>query len=746
MDLQTSLNNLHEEVSCSVCMCTFTDPKMLPCLHTFCLHCLNKIQRTSGIHGEIICPECRRKFQVPGSGNPSELPTNFRMNSLLDVLAIRECNSAGVECGNCEKTSAQSFYCFNCSAFWCEVCVSAHTIIKANKNHRVLAIKDFRDEDIEDVLKRPAFCQKKHHENEELKFFCKNCEVAICNTCVVTLHEGHVKILLQDAANEKKLRLESVIESQKEEALQQKNTITKLQNDRVKIQAQVANVNRSAQSFVDNVIKIIEAKKQEICKEVEDKAKESLERLGIRQNGVENELHRIETSIEKTETFLKQSTIAEIVQLGTMFQDRISDEAQQIDSDLEDLGHFIFVGSETLMDKASSEGVGFLKKFLSKTKASQSSAQGQGICEATVGFEAQFVLTTRNAEDAQGYEEFNFVTVEIRNDQSHDCTTEAQVQDNKDGSYNISYFAKESGTCYASVMVNGEHVCGSPYTVQVKPRQFRPVLSFGQEGSSAGMFNHPWGVAVNEHNEIAVTDTDNCRVQVFSSDGTHLRSFGRKGDQEGEFSLPTGIAFLNNGNIIVADSWNSRVQMFTEKGEYLSQFGGKGNLDHQFKYPWGVSVDSDGNIVVADSNHKLIKIFSPNGQFLRKFGGEDCLVAPCHCIQREKYLIVSDCGEHCIKVFNTEGNFLYKFGIKGEGNGKFDSPRYLSVDKAGHLITCEYMNDRVQVFEMSGKFIKKFGSNGEEIGELDGPTSTAVLTDGRIVVSDRCNHRIQIFE
>ena len=649
-------------------MSTFTDPKILLCLHTFCLHCLNEIQRTSGIHGEIICPECGRKFPIPGSGNPSELPTNFRMNSLLDVLAIRECNSTGVKCGNCEKTSAQSFYCFNCSSFWCEVCVSAHNVIKANKKHRVLAIKDFQDQDIEDVLKRPAFCQKKHHENEELKFFCNDCKVAICNPCVVTLHEGHVKILLQDAANEKKLRLESVIESQKEEALQQKNTITKLQNDRIKIQAQVANVKRRAQSFVDNMIKTIETKKQEIFKEAEDKAKESLECLGIRQNEVENELLRIETSIEKTETFLKRSTIAEIVQLDTMFQDRISDEAQQIDRDLEDPGHFIFVGNETLTHKASSEGVGSLKRFRSKTKASQSSAEGKGISEATVGLEAHFVLTTRNAEDEQYYEEFDFVTVVIKNDQGHDCATEAQVQDNKDGSYNISYFVKDTGTCYASVMINGEHVRGSLFTFHAKPRQFRPVLSFGLEGSSDGMFYHPCGVAVNERNEMAVTDRGNDRVQVFSSDGTHLRSFGRNGDQEGEFNLPTGIAFLNNGNIVVADSCNHRVQMFTGQGEYLSQFGGKGNLDHQFKYPRGVSVDSDGNIVVADSNHKLIKIFSPNGQFMRKFGGEDCLVDPCHCIQRDRYLIVSDCGEHCIKVFNTEGNFLYKFGIKGEGN------------------------------------------------------------------------------
>ena len=60
-----------------------------------------------------------------------------------------------------------------------------HNIIRTNKEHKTLVLKDFQEQDIEAVLQRPAFCQKKHHEKEELKIFCKNCQVAICNTCAV---------------------------------------------------------------------------------------------------------------------------------------------------------------------------------------------------------------------------------------------------------------------------------------------------------------------------------------------------------------------------------------------------------------------------------------------------------------------------------------------------------------------------------------------------------------------------------
>ena len=216
MDIKTLLNNLHEEVSCSVCMTTFTDPKQLPCLHSFCLHCLNGIQRTSGRRDIIVCPECRSESRVP-SGNLDDLPTNFRINSLLDVLAIRECNTNGVKCGNCDKRSAQSLYCFQCCGFWCDDCVTAHNIIRANKEHRLLALKDFQDQDIEDVLKRQAFCHRPGHEKKELEFFCEKCEVSICNACALTkYHEGHAKILLEEAANERKLQIKSVIDSQKE--------------------------------------------------------------------------------------------------------------------------------------------------------------------------------------------------------------------------------------------------------------------------------------------------------------------------------------------------------------------------------------------------------------------------------------------------------------------------------------------------------------------------------------------------
>ena len=679
MDVKTLLDNLHDEVSCSVCMCPFTEPKQLPCLHSFCLKCLNGIHRTSPRQDVISCPECRKEIRIPGSGNPSEFPTNFRINSLLDVLAIKECNTTGVKCGNCDKRSANCFYCFQCCTFWCENCITGHNIIRANKEHRVLAIKDFQDQDIEDVLKRPAFCQIKRHENKALEFFCKDCKVAICNSCVVTLHEGHAKVLLEDGANEHRLRMESLIKSLDKKGEEKRNEISKLDQNSIDVQVQVADVKSKVQATADQMMAIIEARKQDIFGAVDNQAKESLECFALKKGEAENQLHIIESAIEETRQLLRRSSSAEILGFNETFDTILQEQEGQGKSDIERIPRFNFTENKELLSVLNTKGVGSVKTVFKKIETQQSGAEG------------------------------------------------------KENSIAISGF-------------KGKHVRGSSFEVETQTRRFRPVLSFGEVGGSVGKLDSPWGVAVNNRNEIAVAEINNHMVSVFSSDGTLIRSFGGPGRNPGKFNFPSGIAFDNNGNIIVADHYNNRVQVFSGNGKFLAKFGDIGNHDHQLQSPEGLSVTSNGDIIVADKGNQLIKIFSPRGQFKRKFGGLGSLSNPYHCIQTEQFFIVSDRGEHCIKVFDLEGNVVFKFGKEGNKEGEFNRPSYLSVNRDGHVMVCDSGNHRVQVFELSGKFVTKFGTKGSGKGEFDYPTSTANLSDGRIVVSDCGNHRIQIFE
>ena len=173
-----------------------------------------------------------------------------------------------------------------------------------------------------------------------------------------------------------------------------------------------------------------------------------------------------------------------------------------------------------MLEIVNAEGIGTLK-LLKQTEASLSVAEGKGLEEGTVGGEAQFVLTTKNAEGRQCYNKHDHVMVDISDEKGRECLTKVRINDNKDGSYKISYLPKDQGKYMVTVKVNGKHGCKSPFSLQVKLFQVRPVLSFEKKGRSSGMFNCPWGVAVNAWDEIAVTDSFNRRVEVFNDDGKY---------------------------------------------------------------------------------------------------------------------------------------------------------------------------------------------------------------------------------
>ena len=620
--------------------------------------------------------------------------------------------------------------------------------MRRNKDHRVLALKDFQGKGYEDVLKRPAFCPKQGHTKEELKFFCNNCEAAVCQTCVLLQHGNHSLTLIEEEAERQKIQTRSLIENQRRNLQAKMNAVSQLDEDCAKLIQQAEDVKRDVQTSVDNLIVAILAKKRNIFSAVEKETNKSLERVTKRKTEIERQIAVIKSSLEKADKLLTRSTNAEIVQLkkslDTIFQGL--DQTEPTDRDPEGLpARLVFLQNQKMLDTVSNEEIGTLQTPR-KTKASQSITGGKGLEEGIVHREAQFILITRNAEGRQCYNERDHVTVEIWDGRERECATEVRINDYKDGLYQINYSPRHQGRYLVTVAVNGEHVRGSPFTVQVKPFQFRPVLSFGKMGSSVGqLFQYPWGVALNARDDIAVTDLTNHRVQIFNSDGNFLRSFGRQGNKAGEFMFPRGIAFLNNGTIFVADSFNHRIQIFCGKGKYMGSFGGKGILDGKLTNPHGLSVDSDGNIIVADTGNKLIKIFSTDGKFLMEIGWGS-FTCPIHCVQCNRYLIVSDFDEHYIKVFDRNGNFQYKFGKQGRGDGEFNYPSCLSVNKSGHLLVSDKYNHRIQVFELNGKFVSKFGTKGNNLGEFNQPCSVAVFSNGRIAVYDINNHRIQIFE
>ena len=619
--------------------------------------------------------------------------------------------------------------------------------MRNKKEHRVLNLKEFQDKDYEDVLKRPVFCSRQGHQKKKLKLFCKECETAVCQTCVMLDHNGHKLTLIEEEAENQRLEIKTVIETQRHNLDEKMNVVAQLDEDYAKVIQQSETLKGNVQKFADGLIKTIQAKKQNIIDAVENQTKKSLESLTAKRGEIQRQIKIIESSLEEADKLLKRSTTAEVVQLKKTLQTIFQgvDETEPFVYHPSRLQAFVFVKNQQMLDVVNGEQIGFLEEGC-QTKAKESVAKGEELKEGTVGRKAQFNLITRNEERKQCHGARDRVTVEITDEQERECVTEVRINDNKDGIYNISYFPRVQRTIKLLVKVNGEHIHGSPFTVIVKPFQVKPVLCIGKGGSGEGMFKRPYGVAVNDRDEVVVADCHNHRVQVFDSNGTFLRSFGHKGENAGELIYPVGIAIDKDRNIFVAENGNNRIQIFSWEGRHLRSFGGQGSLDSQLLHPRGLSLDSTGNVIVADAGNKLIKIFTPDGRFVMKIGGQGSLSNPVHCVQCGEYFIVSDSTEHCIKVFNREGHFQYKFGKEGEGDAEFSFPRFLSVTQSKHLLVCDDYNNRIQVFELDGNFTGTFGKKGGKLGEFCLPYAVAVGNNDQIVVSEEQNHRIQIFE
>ena len=64
--------------TCRLCGNLMTDPRMLPCLHTFCLRCLEDrlITGAPSTSHHVTCPQCRDDFPLP-VGGLCHLPVNI---------------------------------------------------------------------------------------------------------------------------------------------------------------------------------------------------------------------------------------------------------------------------------------------------------------------------------------------------------------------------------------------------------------------------------------------------------------------------------------------------------------------------------------------------------------------------------------------------------------------------------------------------------------------------------------------
>ena len=92
------LKSLKKQVSRSISLDTYTEPKTISCLHTFCCECLERHAIENKKQGKFRCPECQAEIDLPQENCFDRLPSSLFHKSLLGVLLQAEGNNGTLAC------------------------------------------------------------------------------------------------------------------------------------------------------------------------------------------------------------------------------------------------------------------------------------------------------------------------------------------------------------------------------------------------------------------------------------------------------------------------------------------------------------------------------------------------------------------------------------------------------------------------------------------------------------------------
>jgi len=116
MAMASATSTTTDLITCAICDDTYDNPKSLPCLHAFCLECIQDFCRNKAPGDQATCPICREAFQIPTDG-VEQLKHHFIVQQLVD----KEKERRGSYCE--EHTDKEvEVYCHKCQENICMKC------------------------------------------------------------------------------------------------------------------------------------------------------------------------------------------------------------------------------------------------------------------------------------------------------------------------------------------------------------------------------------------------------------------------------------------------------------------------------------------------------------------------------------------------------------------------------------------------------------------------------------------------
>ncbi|XP_075545253.1 tripartite motif-containing protein brain tumor isoform X1 [Dermacentor variabilis] len=737
---------------CSLCHDTFTIPKVLNCLHTFCQPCLEK--ECTG--DKVRCPQCNHDTPLPPGGTAG-LPSDYAVSNILETAALE---GASLGCTGCKgKESSAVARCFDCANFLCPNCVMAHQFMHCFEGHRVLTLGELQSarDGLRAPQDKPVACLR--HRSEALRYFCRSCDTPVCKECALLDHPKAMHDLepLSEAAPRHVEGLSHMVEDGRVKSHDLRAALKTLEQVSSRLQAQYQRAQGEVADTFHFYRSMLEERRQETLRELENVYNAKMVSLGLLGQKVQDTIERIHQVCAFVERLTRFSTSTEALVfkqlLEAKFQGFLSfrPEAGLHGMDLE------FVSNYQAIQVGVRNTFGYIKQGGAPEGAPRQPpiARPNGVVlgpaersstlhqnghhpppPPTSPFESN--LLSKRFSSANSLGPFSTSLADV-------SPYEKWSSGGADIFHNGSDFgapqdAPAAPPQNALAELSSKYLAGTgvglyPLKSQIKRQKMIYHCKFGEFGVMEGQFTEPSGVAVNAQNDIVVADTNNHRIQIFDREGRFKFQFGECGKRDGQLLYPNRVAVVRqSGDIVVTErSPTHQIQIYNQYGQFVRKFGAV-----ILQHPRGVAVDPKGRVVVVECKVMRVIIFDQSGNVLQKFGCSKHLEFPNGVVVNDRQeIFISDNRAHCVKVFNYDGVFLRQIG----GEGLTNYPIGVCMNQGGEILVADNHNNfNVTVFTQDGQLVNALESKVKHAQCFD----VALMDDGSVVLASK-DYRLYVY-
>ncbi|KAL5496775.1 hypothetical protein EMCRGX_G013133 [Ephydatia muelleri] len=633
---------------CSVCSKPYIDPRILPCLHSFCLQCLHREIEKSGSQQLFQCPICDRNTSIP-LGGASVLPQNLHLGFEVEVAGYmsKMTSNSDVACDQCAEGSSDLavVFCCACHHFLCAFCLEHHKRNRIWSKHKIVGLDQEGARQLHTTMKpSDYYCSQPNHEKNEQNIYCETCESLVCIYCATFTHKNHITIEQTSVAKTHQIEITEALRDAKEIVAMLNGAING--NNRLIEQVEISKRNTSlAISQAFKILKqTLEERENILLSELEAISLHKITALTLQKEHFEKMVGDIGHYTDMASQILQTHTDHEIVALGGLIPTELQATLKRVQtiSLTPNQRNNITVSVQTgnLIHELSEFG-----RIFELCPSPPSSA-----------------WTSTSVAKVGGPE----VKGEMRSKTHNGALVYGEVEDHRDGTYTITLTPQTAGPHQLLITMDGQHVQNSPCNLDVRPN----YLTLCNPQHVVKCSKNPISITIHDNGDIYAGSSTHC-IYVFDQTGQLKNTIGSRGRGDGEFFYPFGIS-IKGDMLYVADSGNHRVQKLTSSGKFLHKFG-----THTFQNSCGLALDPQGNIHVAAYHSNTIKVFTKEGVYVRMYGDPNGPTGLA--IDDEGYSLVSEYDGNCLSIYDPEGNKIHTVGNLKNPWGTALDPRDGSV-------------------------------------------------------------------